>query len=787
MDRSSKRRRARSTTSHGSNPALARQLFVVLSVAALAYALLAGLRSVWQYDLGWQMATGRWIAQHRQIPSTDVFSYTAPGQPWIYPVGSGLLFYAAYLAGKYALLTWLGAAACAGTVALLIWRRSAIAAALAVLAIPVIALRIAPRADMFTVVLFAAFLALLWRQHESGNARLWLLPPLMAAWVNLHLGFVAGLAPLGGYVLVEGLEMVWPERRQAAAHRLRYAWPWLMATVAATVVNPWGAGIYRALLRQERATAVLTQSITEWAPTRLSWTLVSMSFSLRSPDGAFYVMLLVAAVALFLALWRRQLGAAVLVGGAALVAIRHIRFQALFAEVLVVVGGAVLASALAGRWERIRQSRLGSLAVIGLAYCVVGLACLRAADLVSNRSYLGTTNLSTFGAGLSWWFPEGAAAFMERENVPGRIFNSFNEGGYLTWRLGPKYLDYIDGRILPFDTKLFLRNQELMSTPPDSPEWQREAEHYEINAIIVPLGRYNGVDLFPVLRQFCTSTTWRPVYLDEVSTVFLRRSPQDESLIQRFEIDCAKAPLPRASPQGRDSQAFNQWANAAAVLHALGRNSEAFAATSKALGIFEDSAFVHFLRGSLLEEAGNVRNAEQEYLRSAALEVNGSTWSRLGTIYRLEGRLEEAVKAWQRAADLLRGPDPELLSLGFAELDAHRPREALRAFDRASASRAESGRASDNKFQVNVAEGRARAWSDLGDLKRAISFAEETVSVAPDRANDWLQLANLYDRDQRFEDAQRARERAAALERGEKRSRESIPLRPAPGRLGDEN
>jgi hypothetical protein len=453
---------------------LARQLFVVLSAAALAYALLAGLRSVMDYDLGWQMATGRWVAQHRQIPSTDVFSYTAHGQPWIYPVGSGLLFYAAYLVGKYALLVWLGAAACVGTVALLIWKRSPLAAALAILAIPVIVLRTAPRAEMFTVVLFAAFLALLWRQHESGCARLWLLPLLMAAWVNLHLGFVAGLGLMGGYVLVEALEMVWPERSQAAADRLRRALPWLTATVAATVVNPWGAGIYRALLRQERAIAAHSQWITEWAPASLNL-LPARVLSLRSPEGAFYVMLLVAAVALLLALWRRQLGAAVLVSGAALVAIRHIRFQALFSEVVVLVGGAVLTSALAGRWKRVSQTRLGTLAVIGLTYCVVGLACLRAGDLVSNRAYLGSTNLNSFGWEISWWFPESAAAFMERENVPGQIFNSYNEGGYLTWRLGPKYPDYIDGRALPFGTKLFERNQELMSTPPDSPEWLREA------------------------------------------------------------------------------------------------------------------------------------------------------------------------------------------------------------------------------------------------------------------------------------------------------------------------
>jgi len=170
MNASSERRKPRGIARAGSNPDLARQLSVVLSVVALAYALLAGLRTVMDYDLGWQMATGRWVAQHRQIPSTDVFSYTAQGQPWIYPVGAGLFFYAGYLVGKYALLAWLGAAACAGTVALLIWKRSAMLAALAVLAIPMIALRSAPRAEMFTVVLFAAFLTVLWRQHASGRA-----------------------------------------------------------------------------------------------------------------------------------------------------------------------------------------------------------------------------------------------------------------------------------------------------------------------------------------------------------------------------------------------------------------------------------------------------------------------------------------------------------------------------------------------------------------------------------------------------------------------------------------
>lgn len=740
-------------------------MFLLLSAAALTYALLAGLRTVMDYDLGWQMATGRWIAQHRQIPSADVFSYTAQGQPWIYPVGSGLFFYAAYLIGRYALLTWLGAAACVITVALLIWKRSAIEAVLAILAIPIIVLRAAPRAEMFTVMLFAAFLGVLWRQHEGKRTRLWLLPLLMAAWVNLHLGFVAGLGLMGAFVLLEALEMVWSDRRQAALQRLQHAWPWLLAAIAATVVNPWGAGIYRALWSQERATAAHSQWITEWAPSSLNWTRVSMSASLRDPDGALYVMLLVAIIAIVRALWRRHLGAAILLGGAAFTAIRHIRFQALFAEVVVVVGGAVLSAAFAGNWERLRQSRLGSFSVIGLAYCVVGLACLRAVDLTSNRAYLGTTNLSTFGWGLSWWFPTDAAAFMERENVPGQMFNSYNEGGYLVWRLEPRYPDYIDGRALPFGPQLFERNQRLMATPPDSPEWKQEIEHYDINAIIVPLSRYNGVDLFPVLRQFCISAVWRPVYLDEVSGVFVRSSPQNAGLIDKFGLDCAKAPLPRTIPRDSSSQAFTRWANAAAVLHALGRDPEAFAATVRALTIFEGSAFVHFLRGKLLEEAGDLNSAEREYLRAAALEVNGATWSSLGALYHREGRSKDEIEAWQRAAGLLRVPDRELLALGYIELDAQKPRQALRAFDRCANLRSKPD---DNLFQAGLARGRARAWMALGDMNRAISFQEETVRLVPDSTLDWLELARLYDRDQKPHDAQRAWDRARALQSDQK-------------------
>src|SRR5271167_3108730 len=220
---------------------LQRRFFRVLAVLALVYALLAGLRTVSDFDLGWQMATGRWVVQHHYVPSVDILSFTANGQPWIYPIGGGLIFYAVFLLGGFPLISWIGAAACCGTVALLLRRGSAVSAGIAILAVPLIAYRTAPRADMFTVVLFAAFLSLLWENYQTGRAPLWWLPLLMMAWANLHPGFAAGLGLVLAYVVIELLETIASDaRRRAALQRLRHSSRWLVCTALATLVNPWG-------------------------------------------------------------------------------------------------------------------------------------------------------------------------------------------------------------------------------------------------------------------------------------------------------------------------------------------------------------------------------------------------------------------------------------------------------------------------------------------------------------------------------------------------------------------
>jgi tetratricopeptide (TPR) repeat protein len=744
-----------------------RWVYYLLAFLALTYAFFAGLRTVSDFDLGWQMATGRWIVQHRSIPSIDVLSYTAAGQPWIYPVGAGLVFYAAYALGGFALLSWVGAAVCVGSLALLLRRNSSVGGALAILAVPVIAQRTTPRADMFTVLLFAASLSLLWEQHRTGNACLWLMPLLMLAWVNLHLGFVAGLGLVAAYAVVELLDAAFAARRRDAFDRLRRAAPWLGAAVLATLLNPWGWGIYRALIVQQRVNSQHEYLIAEWTRLPLTWTALLNSLSLRQTEGAIYMLLAIAFLAAMVAIFRADWGAALMLLGASYAGARYMRMGALFACVVVVVSGPMLGEAAQKLVSEMKSPRMRS-SIVPVAVALLALlVAARCFDLATNRFYLRGSSESTFGAGLSWWFPERAATFISTRYLPGELFNAYDAGGYVAWRLGPERRNSIDGRAPVFGVAAIRNNSKLLQTSPDSPLWKQEADRYGINTILLPLARFDGIELTKVL-EFCNSTAWRPVYIDEVSAVLvpvLRPAGNWDGRPSPSAVNCATAPIPPNPPRNAGAEAFNTWANSAAVLAALGRTSEALAATDSALGIFPDSSFAHWLRGNLLSATNRPDEAREEYVTAVRLESSDVTWAALADFDRTHGRMADAIDAMQRAAALSRRPYSLQQKLGYLYLKANRPQDALRALDQAEHSApAKVAAADQGTFDFMLAQGRSVAWSQLGDASRAIAFQEKATQLQPDASEPWRRLAKLYRTAGRNEDALRAELTANAAE-----------------------
>ena len=733
----------------------------ILKVLIITYAFLAGLRTIDDPDLGWQLATGRWIVQHGHIPSVDVLSYTAQGQPWIYPIGSELLLYFLQVIGGYAMLSLLGAAVCALTVWLLLRKGNIWSAVLAAVAVTVIADRTMPRAEMFTALLFAGFLLVLWQYHETGRAPLWSLPLLMLAWVNLHPGFIAGLALIAAYAGIELLEMMWPGRRQAAFARLRRSWVWLTAAALATLMNPWGWGIYRALARQQAAMKEHSYWIAEWAPLPLSWTAISSTFSLRGTNWGIYLLLGAALAGVIVAGWRGRFGAALLLAVAAWLDTRHLRYHALFAAVVVVIAGTVLAEAAAHIGKNFAGKR--TLAVRRVAATLIALfVVFRVTDLVRGHDYLEVGERVAFGVGLSPQMPLGGARYLSRANL-GRVFNTYDDGGFLSYAAGPGFLDYVDGRALPFGPQIITRSDDLTRVPPDSAEWQKEIAQYGIAGVILPLARYNVLEFFPALDQFCHSQVWKPVYLDEAAAVFVRRDDKRAFLLP--PVDCATTPIPAVQPTGTDRNAFDHWVNASAVLRSLGRNSEARAGNEKALAMFPTSAYARWNQAVLFAQMGNFPAAEEQYRLAAAYDPSSPLiWADLGYLYEDEHRLPEAVEAWEHAARLTPPSWRALLPLGYVYLEAHRPEDARAAFDELSRSLPSDPRSVlPARVLARLARGRAAIASALGDSAAAQSFEEQAYRLDPGSAADWQELAHLYASYGGTSDAQRANARAEAI------------------------
>ena len=92
------------------------------------------------------------------------------------------------------------------------------------------------------------------------------------------------------------------------------------------------------------------------------------------------------------------------------------------------------------------------------------------------------------------------------------MFNSYNWGGYLLWRLYPQYAVYVDGRTDVYDDA-FLRNYlALTSVAPDYA--QRLAQSG---------AQFVVIESKSLLDQFLARTTgWRETYRDEQAVIYVR-------------------------------------------------------------------------------------------------------------------------------------------------------------------------------------------------------------------------------------------------------------------------
>jgi hypothetical protein len=482
-------------------------LRVVLWTALLAIPAVTALQPVTEYDTWWHLRTGQWIVEHGTVPTTDPFSTTGDAKPWVaYSWLFGLLFHGLYAAlGLRGILLYRVVLAVAVVAALghLVARRQrqlAVGAGLvAAAAVALTPLLVGERPGLFTILFATLTLDTILTLREGQNCRaVWLLPLTYAVWANIHVQFVHGLFLLGLACAAPLADRFLGGRRdgQHADTWGSPGWRRLVGLTAAcflaTFLNPYGVRLYSVVV--------------EYARQKETYALFAELKAMDFREASDWVVLGLTGAAAY-ALGRRRGWSAfdVLLLAAGAYFAFHAKHDLWF--VVLAACAVVATTPLAPKPEApAKGQRFPSLA---LRACVAAGALALVVVVVARQRGLSESHLWDK---VAEEFPATATAVIEERGYAGPVYNHFDWGGYLLWRL-PRLGSAIDGRTNIHGDK---RIKQFADTWDGQPGWDHDPDLLAARLIVLQ----RRAPLTALLRR---DGRYAVVHEDSVAVAFVPR------------------------------------------------------------------------------------------------------------------------------------------------------------------------------------------------------------------------------------------------------------------------
>lgn len=659
----------RRTQQEAANETPARWVLACLGLLLFVHLVLLGFFQVSSLDTWFHLKEGELYVATRSLPAQDPFAFTTEGREWVkYSWLADVLFYLVYAATGFPGLVLLRLGALLAIAGLLyrLLRRCDLDPVAAILLVFVASLalrfRLFVRPELFTFLLLLGTLAVLLRLPVSAPWTAYALVPLFVLWVNTHGSYVFGIGLPVLALLANLLPMDWSApgwgRLRLDPPRRRHLALAVMALPVAAFLNPQGIGPLLFPFRQNRM--IRLTAFPEWLE---AWRYPGLDPVWWEPVVVLGVVLLAfGAVAGLLLAWERRLdpvglGVVLSMGSYAVFRNRAIPYFVLAALPFVALAIARLSEHRPARLPAQVPRRIGQLGV---------LACLVLLTLsIVDQVFLTRRFPPGFGVAGDV-FPEHAAAFMERQRLDGRVFNSYQFGGYLMWRRWPANQLFIDGRYdaILFDEQLLEAYAEAHQRPA---ALDQLAEKYAFEILVLDAEPGSRMD------HLQSNPTWARVYWDPVAEVYVRRDGRFARLVEareyrltRSTTELAYLEAYRANPSAfaqalaelrraveDNSENVLAWQGlaqeyGAAGPAALGQRLEAL---TRALALLPDNpgtGRLHAERAEALLQLG--QSAEAEAAARVALRVDDTLllprWILAGAA--------ESRGAWQEAREQLR-------------------------------------------------------------------------------------------------------------------------------------
>lgn len=501
-----------------------RILIFILFVALVTYALLAFLLPIEDNDFWWHLKSGQFIMEQKSLPASDPFAFPHPSSQtarevfllssyWL----AQIAYYLVHLAGGFKGLVFLRVCCLSfmfGMVFLRMMRQRVdpgisllfLAASLMIFS----SLFYGDRPQVFSFI-GAGILVGMMEKIRDGGRPSYLLFPVMAIWSNLHGGFTIGVIFLALFAAGSIIQYR-RDLRQCITPVL-----WSLGGIIASLVNPNG---FRALLfsLQLGREDIMTQFVDEYQSTFAVFSAGHYSVVL------FWGMIILGCSGIVI---KRKLfwPDICLLAFTAAISVAYVRNIPFFSVALAPLSAHYFDYAVK-KWGRTGIIITGKGAAVVLMVGVMGFSAMgflqRGSPL---QQEVGRT------------VPIHAADFMENAGIRGRMFNDYDWGGYLIWRLYPRVQDFIDGRLV--HPSLIQEYGKIIWGVADErtglPMYRTLFESYGVDLVVQRPYMAFG-NLLPLMGQLINDPDWIPVYIDREAFVFIRNNELNREALQKYQI-----------------------------------------------------------------------------------------------------------------------------------------------------------------------------------------------------------------------------------------------------------
>ncbi|MEW6617572.1 MAG: hypothetical protein AB1333_04125 [Patescibacteria group bacterium] len=479
---------------------------IVITVIALALmSFVIRPNAEFNEDLGRHIKLGEIISETHTVPNINLFTYTNPDFPFInhHWLSEVIYFYLYSRFGSTGLeiLTIFLLFSAFFTVSYIAIKKSTLLASLfsILLFIPLISDRIKVRPESFGYFLFALCLYFLF--FKKTKHTIWVIPLLVLLWINLHITFAFGGLLIAAFILKEFIT----SHKEGTVIKNLFLFGGLCIAVLFVNPNGWkGALAPLSIFGNYGYRIVENQNLFFLIPRLFNWIYIYHLVAVGT-FLIFFVWWFLSAKKNKTTDWNIfSLGLLTLICGiGGIVMVKNIPF-------FILSGIPTLALILSHTQfpKKINKLFPEELKTLLTSVLILGLLWFPFYFLKN-----GNIKMETYESG------KYAVDFFIQKNIPGNIFNNFDIGGYLDYRLYPKYKTFVDNRPEAFPKEFF---DEYISIQNNKEIRDVAFQKYNIQSII-----FSHKDLTPWAQEFLghmiQDKNWKAVYFDGYAVIFTKK------------------------------------------------------------------------------------------------------------------------------------------------------------------------------------------------------------------------------------------------------------------------